>query len=112
MVKTMADMDLQTIIKQFADETRRILQENVLEEYLFGSFAKDTQTPESDIDILIIVRSFSPEMQYRISELASDYSLNHDVLISPIVRDVNSWEMHKNYNTLFYQEIENSGIRL
>lgn len=108
----MAVSDVQEIVRQFADETRRILSDNVLEEYLFGSYARKTQTPESDIDILIIVRSFSPDMQYQISGLASEYSLKHDVLISPIVRDVESWRKNKNHNTLFYQEVQRSGISL
>ena len=108
----MEDSDIQEIVRQFADETRHILRDNVLEEYLFGSYAKKTQTPESDIDILIIVRSFSPDMQYQISGLASEYSLKHDILISPIVRDVESWQKNKSYNTLFYQEVQNSGISL
>lgn len=108
----MSSSDIPKIIRQFTDEARRILRDNVREEYLFGSYAKKKQTPESDIDILIIVQSFSPDLQYQISGLASEYSLDHDVLISPIVRDVESWEKNKTYNTLFYQEVQNSGIRL
>lgn len=108
----MATSDLPEIVRQFADDARRILQDNMLEEYLFGSYAKKTQTPESDIDILVIVQSFSPDAQYQISGLASDYSLNHDVLISPIVRDAESWEKNKTYNTFFYQEVQNNGVRL
>ncbi len=76
-----------------------------MEEYLFGSYAKKSHSSESDIDILLIVKDFKPDMQYRISCLASEYSLAHNVVISPIVRDFQSWEKNKNYNTLFYTTV-------
>lgn len=67
---------VENIIHNFLHESRNLLRDNIIEEYLFGSYATDTQTPISDIDILIIVREFFPEMQSSISELASKYALN------------------------------------
>ena len=65
--------NIRKIIKDFTNESKDILKENFIEEYLFGSYVKNTQTPLSDIDILIIVKSFTPEMQYKISGLALSY---------------------------------------
>ena len=75
------------IIQQFADETKQLLQENIMAEYLFGSYATNTQSPLSDIDILIIVKHFTPALQRQVSGLASDYSLEYDLYISPILQD-------------------------
>jgi predicted nucleotidyltransferase len=104
--------NIQKIIKNFANEAKDILKENVIAEYLFGSYVKNTRTPLSDIDILIIVKSFTPDLQYQISGLASEYSLKYDVLISPILKDINVWEKNKYFDTLFYQEISRDGIKL
>ena len=101
-----------SIIKKFAEDSRRILKDNIVEEYLFGSYASETETPESDIDLLLIVQTYSPEIQYEISGLASDYSIDHDVFISPIVRDVKAWEKNRQYDTLFYREVMENRIRL
>ena len=100
------------IIQQFANETKQLLQENIMAEYLFGSYATNMQTPLSDIDILIIVKHFTPDLQRQVSDLASDYSLDYDMYISPIVQDLTVWEKNRHYQTLFYQEVIQHGIPL
>jgi predicted nucleotidyltransferase len=100
------------IIQQFVKDSKQILQENVIAEYLFGSYATDTYSPLSDIDILIIVNTFTPEIRRQMSGLASEYSLEYDVYISPIIKDYQVWNKNKQYNTLFYQEVTQNGIRL
>ena len=100
------------IIQRFVNETKHLLQENILAEYLFGSYATNTQTPLSDIDILIIVKHFTPVLQRQMSGLASDYSLEHDMYISPIVQDREVWEKNKHCQTLFYQDVIKHGIPL
>ena len=100
------------IIEKFVKDTRSILGNKLIEKYLFGSYALNTQTALSDIDILFIVDTLNFNTQSQLSDLASDYSLNHDVCISPILTDKNIWEKNKKFNTLFYQEIHQSGIRL
>jgi len=103
---------LSKIISNFTKDAHYILQDNVIEKYLFGSYAKNQYTPESDIDILIIINNYNIEFQYKLSELASDYSINYGVYISPILKDFELWKKNKQYNTLFYQEIAKAGIKL
>ena len=100
------------IIKRFVKDTKQILQENVIAEYLFGSYATNTYTPRSDIDILIVVNTFTPEIRRQMSELASEYSLEYDVYISPILKDSQVWNKNMQFQTLFYQEVTQHGIRL
>lgn len=101
-----------SIIQGFARDSKHILKENVIAEYLFGSYATNTYTPLSDIDILIVVNSFTPEIRRQMSGLASDYSLEYDVYISPIIKDYQVWNKNKQYYTLFYQEVTQHGILL
>jgi predicted nucleotidyltransferase len=100
------------IIKRFLKDTKQILQENVIAEYLFGSYATNTYTPRSDIDILIVVNTFTPEIRRQMSGLASEYSLEYDVYISPILKDSQVWNKNMQFHTLFYQEVTQHGIRL
>jgi predicted nucleotidyltransferase len=106
------DQEVRSIIDQFAGDSRKILQGNTVEEYLFGSYATRTQTALSDIDILIIVKNLTPEIQSQLSSIASEYSLKYDLCISPILTDLNTWNKNKQSNTLFYKEIIRDGIRL
>jgi len=103
---------LSKIISNFTREAHNILKDNVIEQYLFGSYARNTFTPESDIDILIIINKYKNEFQYKLSELASDYSIHYGVCISPILKDLKLWKKNKQYNTLFYREISEDGIKL
>ena len=100
------------VIQQFADDTKQLLHENLWAEYLFGSYATNRQTPLSDIDILIIVKHFTPDLQRQVSGLAVDYSLKYNLYISPIVQDISVWEKNQSYHTLFYQDVVQQGIRL
>lgn len=100
------------IIQRFAKDTKNILQENVLAEYLFGSYAARRQTPLSDIDILIIVNTLNPAIRRQMSGLASDYSLQYGIYISPILKDRKVWEKNKQYQTLLYKEVIQYGVPL
>ena len=104
--------EISNIVKEFVFETKNILRDNLVQEYLFGSYAKEEQHKLSDIDILIIVKEFNSRIRREISSLSSDYSIQKGIVISPIIKDINIWEKNKKYNTLFYNEIENYGIEL
>ncbi len=100
------------IIQRFAQDAKTLLHENLITEYLFGSYAKNTYTSLSDIDILFLVKTLTPETRRQLSGLASDYSLEYDVYISPIIKDRQVWKKNQQYKTLFYQEVTQHGIPL
>jgi len=100
------------IVKQFAADSKQLLHDTVIGEYLFGSYATNTQTALSDIDILILVNALTPGARQQLSGLASDYSLEHDVYISPVLKDIQVWNENKAHDTLFYQEVVTHGVAL
>ena len=113
-MQTLADVPhipqhISNVVQQFVDESKRLLQENVIAEYLFGSYVTNRHTALSDIDILILVNALTPEIRTQMSGLAADYSLKYDVYISPVLKDRHVWNENKTYNTLFYQEVTQHG---
>ena len=100
------------IVQQFAADSKQLLHDNVIDEYLFGSYATNTHTALSDIDILVLVNSLTPGARQQLSGLASDYSLEHEVYISPVLKDMQVWDENKAHNTLFYQEVVTHGVAL
>ena len=111
-VKVEKSIHITDTIKEFVADTKKILKDNLIKEYLFGSYARDEQSDLSDIDILIIVKEFSAKLRREISTLSSNYSLDKGVLISPIIKDLDIWEKNKKYETLFYREVVNYGVEL
>ena len=50
---------IEKIIKDFSEDTKYLLKDNLIAEYLFGSTARGENIQYSDIDILIIVKQFN-----------------------------------------------------
>lgn len=105
-------MQSKEIVNNFSNEIRHLLKKNLVKEYLFGSSIKVGQKDFSDIDILIIVKKYHPDLREKISDISSKYSLEKGVIFSPIIKQLEIWEKNKRYNTLFYNEIANFGIEL
>ncbi len=103
---------IKNIIEDFSQESKKLLQDNLVAEYLFGSVSRSETEEYSDIDILIIVKKFNYQIRESLSNLSSEYSINHGIYISPILKDIKTWELNKSHHTLFYQEIKRDGIRL
>lgn len=101
------------IVKNFAKDSKKILEENnVIAQYIFGSFARNEQSEESDIDVCIIVKNLNYKLRRKVSELSSDYSLEKNIIISAIIKDIKTWQKNKKYNSLFYREIKRDGIKI
>ncbi|HPG40565.1 MAG TPA: nucleotidyltransferase domain-containing protein [bacterium] len=100
------------IIRDFVTDSRRLLKDNLIGQYLFGSYTQNKQTKMSDIDILIIVKAFNMDIRRQISALSSQYSIDNGIVISPVLKDIRVWEMNKKHNTQFYKEICKYGVLL
>jgi uncharacterized protein len=62
--------------------------------YLFGSFARGEATPESDVDILIVldeVADYGQEIE-RTGHLLSELSLDYEVSISRLFVSSEAWQ--------------------
>ena len=103
---------IERTIKKFRKDTKALLKDNLIVEYLFGSYAKNKQSELSDVDILLIVKRMNSQIRKDVSSLASNYSIEDGIIISPIIKEINVWEKNKKYKTLFFSEIENHGIKL
>ena len=60
-------------------------QENFVDFRVYGSRARGTSTPESDIDVLIIVREFDSNFQSMIDDMIFELNLEYDCLISAVI---------------------------
>jgi predicted nucleotidyltransferase len=71
----------------FVERLRQTLAANVLDVRLFGSEARGEATPESDIDVLVVVQPDTERvaLEDRIIDLAFDVNLAFGVYISPRV---------------------------
>ncbi len=85
-------------IKELLVRLRRGLEhlygERLAGVYLFGSFARGEATPESDVDILVVldeVTDYGQEIE-RTGHLVSELSLDYEVSISRFFVSSSAWQ--------------------
>jgi len=87
----------ETKIKELLARLRRGLEhlygERLAGVYLFGSFARAEATPESDVDVLIVldeVTDYGQEIEHT-GNLISELSLEYEVSISRVLVSSSAW---------------------
>ena len=78
--------DLKLILPEVRAALVRCLGSDLVRAYLYGSCARGEQTPDSDIDVLVIVRDESARarLSERTSEAIAGLCLKHDTVISRV----------------------------
>ena len=104
MEKNMLDELVQGILAALQDRPLRIV--------LYGSTARGTSTPESDIDVAVFVHSrLDAEEDDRLSDFIVDLNLKYGKVFSVIDIDEAIYQKWRGV-TPFYQNVERDGILL
>ena len=101
-----------TALRKFANLLRQSYGNLVLSMRLFGSKARGDYEPYSDLDVLVLVREGDWRLTREICLLASDVSLEHDVLVSPRVVTRERWGHLEKYGYSIIRSVEREGIPL
>ena len=84
----------------------------VLSTALFGSAARGDFTPDSDIDVLIVVDHINTELEWDIWGVASRVSLECDVILDPHVFSQTQWRWIRENRRTLWRNVEKDGIEL
>ena len=79
---------------------------------LFGSKARGESTPDSDLDLLLVVDSGDWRVHKQIRYLAADICLKYGLDLSPRVWSTSHHREMEELQTLLYQNIHRDGINL
>ena len=90
----------------------RALPSQVMRIVLYGSVARGTNTPESDVDIAIFVHTrLDADMEERLSDVVVDMNLKYDRVFSVIDIDNATYQKWRGV-TPFYQNVDREGVVL
>jgi predicted nucleotidyltransferase len=80
---------------------------------LFGSKARGTGAPDSDIDLLVLTScSITPQLRERISERLAQINLENDVELTSVVVSEQDWTTGLIHYTLIHSEVERDGCEV
>jgi len=94
---------------------QRILDElgtQVLQIILFGSKARGDSNADSDVDVLILANEENRRLQERINIIASQISLDYDVLFNPLLIANVRWAQMMDERFSICRNVERDGIIL
>ena len=91
------------LVDTFQDGSLRII--------LYGSAARGTATAESDVDIAVILPSYTNEMADRMWDLIVDLELEYDVVLSVLLIDSAKFAEWEDVLP-FYKNVKKEGIVL
>ncbi|MDZ7404681.1 MAG: nucleotidyltransferase domain-containing protein [candidate division KSB1 bacterium] len=80
---------------------------------LYGSVARGEETPESDIDLLVLVpQEVTPKFRRFLRDQLYEIALAQDQIITSIIRQRSRWHSKPLNYTPLYHAIEKEGVRL
>ena len=97
-------------LQTFLRKIREGYPKQVVQTILFGSKARGDSTPDSDIDILVILREEEVQTRSQILTTASRISLDYDVLLNPVI--VGEARYRRQQGFTFYQNAARDAISL
>ena len=106
----MNDIEL-TVLNKF----RSLLTEklSVHKMILFGSRAKGSADPYSDMDLVVILDGLlSEEIKEYVSDCAWEAGFGHGIVLVPVVFARDEWENGPERYSLFVQTVETEGLPL
>lgn len=105
---------IENIINQFILEISNLIGNRLKKVILYGSYARGDYDKNSDIDIMILTDLNDEELiqkRMQIRELACDMELENDVIISPVVRNIDKYNARVDVIP-FYINVQKEGVVL
>ena len=106
--------NVNNILQQFISKVKDVLGNRLKKVILYGSYARGDYDKKSDIDIMILTDLNEEDIErYRdiISDIAFDYELEKGIVISPIIKNIDKYNIRINYIP-FYSNVEREGVVL
>jgi len=105
---------VQHVTQAVVERTIDVFRDKLIKIILYGSYARGDFTPESDIDMMILLncsREELPLYRKRISRIASELSLESGKEVSLLLQDRETYDEWLD-TLVFYQNVEKEGVVL
>lgn len=95
-------------------ELKRALEErfSLLDFRVFGSKARGDALPDSDIDVMVVVDGYTPEVDSVVGDLVFEINLSYDCFISTVIFGREELEEGPLSESPLYKVVEKEGVRI
>lgn len=97
-------------LERIREKLRERFQDRIISLYAFGSRVRGDHGEWSDLDVLVIVRNKEVEIVKEIIDIFSKEEFETGIPFAPVIKDIKVFEMEKEMNTPFYQDIIKEGV--
>lgn len=105
--------NIEKIIEKFVQELQKILDTHLKKVILYGSYARGDYNENSDIDIMILT-DIPVEQLYsyftKISEIAYDLELENNIILSPLLKNVERFESWSDVMPFYINVIKEGAV--
>jgi uncharacterized protein len=108
------DERLLSVLADVKEETGKAFGDKLKQLILFGSYARNEQDPESDIDIMILVDETEERLRKLkrvVGDIMGELSMKHETLISLIEVPYNRYERYLDVLP-FYKNVYDEGVEI
>lgn len=96
----------------FTTRLKRDLKNSLIEVVLYGSRARGNARPNSDIDVLVVLKRDSRRAKDIVYDLSSKILLKYETLLSERIMNEKQYQYEKNLPSLFMQFVKHDGVSL
>jgi predicted nucleotidyltransferase len=97
-------------LKRITEKLKNTFPERVLSVYAFGSRVRGDHNCWSDLDVLVIVKKKTLQLEREIINIFTDEEIETGIPFSAVIKDVDAFNMEKRYKTPFYDNVANEGV--
>ncbi len=102
--------DEKKAVREFSLFLHQKIGTDLVEVKVFGSKVRGEDSPESDIDILVILKQSDKKRRDIIADLAFEIGLKYDLFLSTVVYEQYLFYSPLSQETLFYQNVQREGV--
>jgi len=96
----------------FSESVKKSLKDKIVDLKLYGSRARGDAHPNSDIDVLVVLKRKSERSKNKVYDISTEALQKYDTLLSVHIMSEKSYNFERELPSLFMQFVENEGISL
>lgn len=97
-------INIDKLLKELNKNLKKLFGDKLKRCFLFGSYAQQTQTKDSDIDVLVLINLPKDRIEkylIKLDEITLDLSLKYDIVVSLLVKNTDEFYQYSDVLPLY-----------